>query len=60
MEVGDDVRLSREFLMDEPEWTGDRTGWRITHFLKRRRDNIRIRKKGHVIDVNIEEIEKVK
>ena len=60
MEVGDSVRLSREFLMDEPAWTGERTGWRITHFLKRTRDNIRIRRKGQSIDVNIEEIEKVK
>ena len=60
MEVGDSVRLSREFLMDEPAWTGERTGWRITHFLKCNRDSIRIRRKSVTMDVNIEEIEKVK
>ncbi len=57
MQVGDKVRLTKEFCEHEPHITGNRTGWRITHIVSRDSHSIRIVNKGQRFDVSAEEIE---
>ncbi len=57
MQVGDKVRLTKEFCEDEPEWTGCRTGWRVISVGAGKKDNIHMMRKGLKVYVSAKEIE---